>query len=80
LREVWDNAIQGQLIDMPGKMKIQHAATFAMAASAKVVDLVQAVAGTTGMRDEHQFQRHFRDVHTLMHHACASAGLYESAG
>jgi indole-3-acetate monooxygenase len=80
LREVWDKAIHGHLIDMPGKMKMQQSATFAMAASAKVVDLVQAVAGTTGMREEHQFQRHFRDVHTLMHHAYASASRYESAG
>ena len=80
LREVWDKALDGQLIDMPGKMKMQQAATHAMAASAKVVDLVQAIAGTTGMREAHQFQRHFRDIHTLMHHAYASASRYESAG
>jgi indole-3-acetate monooxygenase len=80
LREVWNKAIEGRLIDMPGKMKMQQAATFAMAASAKVVDLVQAVAGTTGMREQYQFQRHFRDIHTLMHHAYASASRYESAG
>jgi alkylation response protein AidB-like acyl-CoA dehydrogenase len=80
LREVWNKAVDGQLIDMLGKMKMQQAATYAMAASAKVVDLVQAIVGTTGMREEHQFQRHFRDVHTLMHHAYASASRYESAG
>jgi indole-3-acetate monooxygenase len=80
LREVWDKAFEGHLIDMPGKMKLQQAATFAMAASAKVVDLVQAVAGTTGMRKEQPFERHFRDVHTLMHHAYASAVRCESAG
>ena len=80
LREVWDKALEGHLIDMPGKMKMQQAATFAMAAAAKVVDLVQAIAGTTGVREEHQLQRYFRDVHTLMHHAYASAGRYESAG
>jgi indole-3-acetate monooxygenase len=80
LREVWVKALDGQLIDMPGKMKMQQAATYALAASANVVDLVQAVVGTTGMREEHQFQRHFRDVHTLMHHAYASASRYESAG
>ncbi len=80
LREVRDKALGGQLIDMPGKMKMQQAATHAVAASAKVVDLVQTVVGTTGMREEHQFQRHFRDVHTLTHHAYASASRYESAG
>jgi alkylation response protein AidB-like acyl-CoA dehydrogenase len=80
LREVWDKALDGQLIDMPGKMKMQQAATHAVAASAKAVDLVQAVAGTTGMREEHQFQRHFRDLHTMIHHAYVSASRYESAG
>jgi alkylation response protein AidB-like acyl-CoA dehydrogenase len=80
LREVWVKALDGRLIDMPGKMKMQQAATYAMAASAKVVDLVQTIVGTTGMREEHQFQRHFRDVHTLMHHAYASVSRYESAG
>ena len=80
LREVWDKALEGQLIDMPGKMKMQQAATYAVASSAKVVDLVQAIAGTTGVREEHRFQRHFRDVHTLIQHAYASASRYESAG
>src|SRR6516162_497457 len=80
LREVWDRALEGHLIHMPGKMKMQQAATFAMAAAAKVVDLVQAIAGTTGVREEHQLQRHFRDVHTLIHHAYASTGRYESVG
>jgi alkylation response protein AidB-like acyl-CoA dehydrogenase len=79
-RAVWDNACHGQLIDMPGKVKLQLAATFAMAAAARVVDLVHAAVGTTGIRDEYRFQRHFRDVHTLTQHAYLSAGRYESGG
>jgi alkylation response protein AidB-like acyl-CoA dehydrogenase len=80
LREVWDKALQGHLIDMPGKMKLQLAATHAAAAAARAVDLVHAAAGTTGIRDEHRFQRHFRDVHTITQHAYISAGRYESGG
>jgi alkylation response protein AidB-like acyl-CoA dehydrogenase len=80
LREVWDKACQGYMIDMPGKMKVQLAATYAVAAAARAVDLVHAAVGTTGIRDEHRFQRHFRDVHTLTQHAYLSAGRYESAG
>jgi alkylation response protein AidB-like acyl-CoA dehydrogenase len=80
LREVWDKALDGHLIDMPGKMKMQQAATHALAASAKVVDLVQTIAGTSGVREAHQIQRHFRDIHTLRHHAYVSASRYESAG
>ena len=80
LREVWDKALQGQLIDMPGKMKLQLAATHAAAAAARAVDLVQVAAGTTGIRDEYRFQRHFRDVHTITQHAYISASRYESGG
>jgi alkylation response protein AidB-like acyl-CoA dehydrogenase len=80
LREVWDKAVQGHLIDMPGKMKLQLAGTYAVAAAARVVDLVQNAAGTTGIREEHRFQRYFRDVHTIVHHAYISAARYESGG
>jgi indole-3-acetate monooxygenase len=80
LREVWDKALQGHRIDMPGKMKLQLAATHAAAAAAKAVDLVHAAAGTSAIRDEHRFQRHFRDVHTITQHAYISASRYESGG
>jgi indole-3-acetate monooxygenase len=78
LREVWEKALQGQLIDMPGKMKLQLAATHAAATAAKAVDLVHAVVGTTGIRDDHRFQRCFRDAHTITQHAFISAARYES--
>ncbi len=80
LGEVWDKALQGHVIDMPGKMKLQLAATYAAAAAAKVVDLVHAAAGTTSIRDEHRFQRHFRDAHTITQHAFISASRYEFGG
>jgi len=80
LREVWERALEGHLIDMPGKMKLQLAATYAVAAAVRTVDLVQKAVGTTGIRDEHRFQRYFRDAHTIEHHAYISAARYESAG
>jgi alkylation response protein AidB-like acyl-CoA dehydrogenase len=80
LREVWEKAQDGQVIDMPGKMKLQLAASHAVTASARAVDIVHKVAGTTGIREEHRFERHYRDVHTVEHHAYVSAGRYESGG
>jgi alkylation response protein AidB-like acyl-CoA dehydrogenase len=80
LRDAWDRALQNQIIDMPRKMKLQLAATHAVAAAAKVVDLVHSAAGTTGIRDENGFQRHFRDVHTITQHAYVSTSRYESGG
>jgi len=80
LREVWSEALQGHMIDMQGKMKLQLAATHAIAGAARAVDLVHAAVGTTGIRDEHPFQRHFRDVHTITQHAYISTSRYESGG
>jgi alkylation response protein AidB-like acyl-CoA dehydrogenase len=80
LRDVWDRAVSNQFIDMPGKMKLQLAATHGVTAAARAVDLVLAAVGTTGVRDEYGFQRHFRDVHTITQHAFCSANRYESGG
>lgn len=80
LAEVWNRALQGHLIDMPGKMKLQLAATHAVTEAARIVDLVHAAAGTSGIREEHRFQRYFRDAHTITQHAYVSASRYESCG
>jgi alkylation response protein AidB-like acyl-CoA dehydrogenase len=80
LREVWDRAVQGHVIDMPGKIKLQLAATHALVAAMKTVDLVHKAVGTTAIREEHRFQCYFRDVHTIEHHAYISAARYESGG
>jgi alkylation response protein AidB-like acyl-CoA dehydrogenase len=78
--QIWHEAVKGQKIDMRQKAYAQLAATHAILASAEVVDLVHAAAGTTGIRNENQLQRHFRDVHTVTQHGFASASRYESAG
>ena len=80
LREIWEKALEGHLIDMPGKLKLQLAATYAVAAAVSVVDLVHKAVGATGIRDEHRFQRYFRDIHTIEQHAYVSTARYESAG
>jgi alkylation response protein AidB-like acyl-CoA dehydrogenase len=80
LREAWAWALQGHRIDMPRKMKLQLAATHAAVTSAKAVDLVHSVAGTSGIRQEHRFQRYFRDIHTITQHGFISASRYESGG
>jgi alkylation response protein AidB-like acyl-CoA dehydrogenase len=79
-REAYQLALDGHKIDMPRKMKLQLASTHAAAAGAKVVDLVHSAVGTTGIREEYRFQRHFRDVHTITQHGFISASRYESGG
>lgn len=80
LREVWDRVNSGEFIDMAGKIKLQLASTHAAASAVQAVDLVQSVIGSTGVRQTHRFERHFRDVHTITHHGYISPSRYESVG
>jgi indole-3-acetate monooxygenase len=80
LQETWNEAEKGRVIDMPHKIKVQLAATHASTAAAEAVDLVHAVAGTTGIREEHRFERYFRDIHTISQHGFISASRFESVG
>jgi len=80
LREGWETAVQGQMLSLEQKMKIQLATTYAIRAAADAVDLVHEAAGTTAIRNEHRFQQHFRDVHVITQHAFASTSRYESVG
>jgi hypothetical protein len=59
---------------------MQLATTHAIVCAAKAVELVHAAAGTSSIRNEYQFQKYFRDVHTITQHAFASASRYESVG
>ena len=67
-------------LSLDQKLKMQLAASHSLACAAKAVDLVHAAAGTSAIRNEYQFQKYFRDVHTLTQHAFVSASRYESVG
>jgi alkylation response protein AidB-like acyl-CoA dehydrogenase len=80
LREGWETSVQGQMLSLEQKIKIQLATTYAIRAAADAVDLVHEVAGTTAIRNEHRFQQHWRDVHVITQHAFGSTSRYESVG
>jgi alkylation response protein AidB-like acyl-CoA dehydrogenase len=79
-QETWDTAVQGAEITLDQKLRMQLATSHAVACAAKAVDLVHAAVGTSSIRNEHKFQKYFRDVHTITQHAFASASRYESVG
>ena len=79
-QENWDAAVQGTELTLDRKLKMQLATTHAIVCAAKAVELVHAAAGTSSIRNEYQFQKYFRDVHTITQHAFASASRYESVG
>jgi alkylation response protein AidB-like acyl-CoA dehydrogenase len=67
-------------LDMEHGIPLALAGSFAIEAAAQAVDLIHACAGTSAIRDEQPFERHFRDVHTLQQHAFSSASRFESVG
>jgi alkylation response protein AidB-like acyl-CoA dehydrogenase len=79
-QENWDAAVQGAELTLDQKLKMQLATSHAVMCAAKAVEIVHAAAGTSSIRNEYQFQKYFRDVHTITQHAFASASRYESVG
>jgi alkylation response protein AidB-like acyl-CoA dehydrogenase len=80
LRDAWESSVAGRFIELPQKLKLQLAAVNTAAAAAEAVDLVHMAAGSSGIREEYRFERHFRDVHVITQHAYISVARYESVG
>jgi alkylation response protein AidB-like acyl-CoA dehydrogenase len=59
---------------------MQLAATHAVLEAAEAVDLVHAVVGSSGIREEQPFSRHFRDAHVITQHGFVNASKLESVG
>jgi len=78
--EAWDTAQEGQFLDRAQKIKIQLAACHAIRSAADAIDLVQAAAGTSAIKEDQPFEGWFRDVHTMTQHAFGSAARFESTG
>jgi alkylation response protein AidB-like acyl-CoA dehydrogenase len=75
-----DVARSGRLLSTDSKIRIQLAACFTAEACAEAVRLVNDAVGTTLIRTEHPFERHFRDAHVLLQHSDKASVRYASAG
>jgi alkylation response protein AidB-like acyl-CoA dehydrogenase len=70
----------GGLLSPEVKTRLQLAVAFAAEATAEAVRFVNTVAGTSSIRMGQPFERHFRDVHTLLQHTSKNSARYGSAG
>jgi alkylation response protein AidB-like acyl-CoA dehydrogenase len=78
--EGWQAVQQGSRITGPTCVPMGLAASFALEAAVRAVDLLYESSGTTAFRDESPLQRRFRDLETLRQNAIASWSRYESLG
>jgi alkylation response protein AidB-like acyl-CoA dehydrogenase len=73
-------AKSGGLLSAESKIRLQLAVAFAAEATAEAVRFVNTVAGTSSIRLGQPFERHFRDIHTLLQHTSKNSARYGSAG
>lgn len=78
--EAYDEASTGCLLSWDSKVRLQLAVSLAAELCAEAVRLVNEVAGSSAIRIEQPFERHFRDAHVLTQHASKASGRYASAG
>jgi alkylation response protein AidB-like acyl-CoA dehydrogenase len=76
----WQTAVGGSFLNMQQKADCQQAASYIVMASAEAVDLIHSIAGTSAIRNEQSFQRHFRDVHVITQHAFVCESRLEAVG
>ncbi len=79
-REAWTIASDRGPLEMSEKARCQLASAMAAQTAAQVVDLVHSCVGTSGIREELPFQRHFRDVHVITQHAFLAEARLEDVG
>jgi alkylation response protein AidB-like acyl-CoA dehydrogenase len=80
LTETFEFLKTGARLDPQRGLHVQLASTHAITACQEAVDLIQSLAGTTGIREGARFEQHFRDIHTLSQHAFGSSARFESVG
>jgi indole-3-acetate monooxygenase len=70
----------GKSLSVRSKVRIQLAVSFAAEASGEAGRMINDVVGTSSIRIGQPFERHFRDLHTLLQHSDKSTQRYASAG
>jgi alkylation response protein AidB-like acyl-CoA dehydrogenase len=77
----YDDVVRStSLLSIDAKIRLQLAVCFAAEACAEAVRFVNDAVGTSSIRLEQPFERHFRDAHVLLQHSSKSSARYGSAG
>jgi alkylation response protein AidB-like acyl-CoA dehydrogenase len=78
--EAWARTAAGERSSLEQRADLLLAGIHAARSAAQVTDLIQLLAGTTGIYSRSRIDRHFRDAHTLRHHGFVSESKLESVG
>lgn len=79
--EAYEDVVnRNALLSVESKIRLQLAVSFAAEACAEAVRFVNDATGTSSIRLQQPFERHFRDAHVLLQHSSKSSPRYGSAG
>ena len=80
IEDLWRNAVSGNTPSNELKTSLQIAASHGTKAAGDALSLIYEVVTSSGVHRALPFERHLRDVQTLMTHAFTSTARFESAG
>jgi indole-3-acetate monooxygenase len=76
----YDDVVEsGKTLSRAAKIRLQLAVSFAAEACAEATRCVNDAVGSSAIRQTQPFERHFRDTHTIIHHAANSNRRYVDA-
>ena len=78
--EVWETVRAGGEALLEQKADLLLASTNAVSSAVAAVEMMQGIAGTSGIFTGSPLERHFRDVQVLKHHGVVSESRFESVG
>ena len=80
VRDVWDKVRERDGITLDERMRLRLAGTHAIRQSAKVVDIVYNLTGSTAIFESTPIQRKFQDIHVITQQVQGREAHYQTVG
>jgi len=80
LHEIWRDVAAANRLTLAQRMCIRLAATYAIDQATSVVDAAYHAAGATAIFQSNDFERRFRDIHTVAQQVQGRASHFETVG
>jgi alkylation response protein AidB-like acyl-CoA dehydrogenase len=80
LQEIWRDVVATNSLTIAQRMRIRLAATYAIDQATSVVDAAYHAAGATAIFQSNDFERRFRDIHTVAQQVQGRASHFETVG
>jgi alkylation response protein AidB-like acyl-CoA dehydrogenase len=78
--DVWDTVLAGDPPQPQQRIRVRLAITHGISTAVAVADVLQQVAGTVAVPEDHPLQRAFQDLRTAAAHVQAAPSIFELTG